>query len=399
MQVTDSVTQDYRAAPQTDYMPRDLFTPEHEAYRQEVRAFVEEHLVPHHADWEAAGVVDRDVWRKAGERRLLYVDVPEQYGGRGLDDYRYNVVLIEELARAGITGVPFPLGTDIVVPYILEYGSEAQKARWLPKIVAGEWVTAIAMSEPHTGSDLAALQTTAKPDGDDYVINGTKYWITNGSIADLIITAVKTNPEMGHFGMSLVGIETDTDGVEVVQVLDKIGYHARDVTELAFHDVRVPQAHRLGDEGEGFIYMMQQLPQERLSIALGSVCACEQALDWAIAWCKEREAFGRPIGTFQHNRFTLAELKTEVQIARVFVDRCVREHTAGRLSAEQAAMAKWWVTELQQKVADRGLQLFGGRGYLQETPMAQLFVAGRVETIYGGTTEIMKEIIGKAMGF
>lgn len=400
MQITaPAVTQDYRAEPQTDYLPRDLFEAEHEAYRQEVRAFVEEYLVPHQAAWVEAGQVDRSVWREAGRRGLLYVDAPEQYGGRGLTDYRYNVALIEELARAGITEVPFPLGTDIVVPYLLRYATEEQKARWLPQIVRGEWIVAIAMSEPQTGSDLAALETTAVPDGDDYLLNGTKYWITNGALADFIVVAAKTNPEMGHFGVSLIGVETAAEGFEVVQVLDKMGYHGRDVTELRFDDVRVPQVNRLGDEGQGFIYMMQQLPQERLSIAVGAVCGCERALDLAVAWCREREAFGRPIGKFQHNRFKLAEMKTEVQIARVFVDRCIREHLAGTLSAEQAAMAKWWTTELLKKTVDTSLQLFGGRGYLRATPITQMYMNTRVETIYGGTTEIMKEIIGKAMGF
>lgn len=319
--------------------------------------------------------------------------------GLGLADFRYNVVLAEELTRAGASGVGFGLHNDIVLPYILTYGTEEQKQRWLPKMISGETITAIAMSEPNAGSDLAGIQTTAMRHPDHYLLNGQKTFITNGINSDLVIVVAKTDPSAGHSGVSLLVVERGMAGFGHGRNLDKIGLKAQDTAELFFHNVKVPLNNLLGGEGQGFYQLMFQLPQERLSIAVIAVAACETVLEMTIKYCQEREAFGRPIGKFQHNRFKLAEMKTEIEIARVFVDRCITELNAGSLTAAEAAMAKWWTTELQKRVVDDCLQLHGGYGYMMEYPIAKAFLDTRVQTIYGGTTEIMKEIIGRAIGF
>lgn len=379
-------------------MKRNLFEAEHDMFRDAFRRFVEKEIVPYHEHWEQAGIVPRELWLKAGESGFLGMDVPEEYGGGGIRDYRYNMVVSEELTRVGASGPGFVLHNDITIPYILAYGNDEQKARWLPKMVTGETITAIAMTEPNTGSDLASVRTTAIRDGDCYVVNGSKTFITNGINSDVVIVVAKTNPEEKHSGISLIIVERGMEGFQRGRNLEKVGLKAQDTAELFFEGVRVPRENLLGEEGMGFIYLMQQLPQERLSIAVSAVAACEAALEWTVAYCQERTAFGRPIGTFQNSRFKLAEMKTETEIARVFVDRCVQEHNQGKLTAEEAAMAKWWTTELQKRVIDQCVQLHGGYGYMLEYPIARAWLDARVQTIYGGTTEIMKEIIGRSMG-
>ncbi len=380
-------------------MKRNIFDDEHMMFRQSVRRFVEHEVAPFHEEWEKAGVVPRELWLKAGELGFLAMDVPEAYGGLEIEDFRYNVILGEELIRVGASGVGFGLHNDIVMPYFLAYGTEEQKQRWLPKMITGETITAIAMSEPDAGSDLAGVRSTAVKQGDYYLVNGQKTFITNGIQSDVVIVVVKTDPDAGHSGVSLIVLERGMAGFERGRNLEKIGLKAQDTAELFFKDVKVPVENLLGEEGQGFFQLMMQLPQERLSIAVIAVAACESVLEMTIQYCQERTAFGRPIGKFQNTRFKLAEMKTEVEIARVFVDRCIMELNANNLSAAEAAMAKWWTTELQKKVVDQCLQLFGGYGYMMEYPIAKAFLDTRVQTIYGGTTEIMKEIIGRSMGF
>lgn len=380
-------------------MKRNLFNEEHEMFRHAVRRFVEKEIAPFHAQWEEEGMVSREAWLKAGAQGFLGLDVPEHYGGGGVQDFRYNAIINEELIRVGASGAAFGLHNDVIVPYLIAYSNDEQKARWLPKVCSGEMITAVAMTEPDTGSDLASVRTTAIRDGDDYIVNGQKTFISNGLLADLVVVVAKTNPEQKHSGISLLVVEEGMAGFRRGRKLEKIGMHAQDTAELFFDNVHVPATNLLGEEGRGFTYLMQQLAQERLSIAVIAAAACEVALDHTIAYCKERTAFGRPIGQFQNSRFKLAEMKTEAQIARVFVDRCIEELNAGQLTAEDAAMAKWWTTELQQKIISQCLQLHGGYGYMLEYPIAKMFVDSRVQTIYGGTNEIMKEIIGRAMGF
>lgn len=380
-------------------MKRNLFNEEHEMFRHAVRRFVEKEIAPFHAQWEEEGMVSREAWLKAGAQGFLGLDVPEHYGGGGVQDFRYNAIINEELIRVGASGAAFGLHNDVIVPYLIAYSNDEQKARWLPKVCSGEMITAIAMTEPNTGSDLASVRTTAIRDGDDYIVNGQKTFISNGLLADLVVVVAKTNPEQKHSGISLLVVEEGMAGFRRGRKLEKIGMHAQDTAELFFDNVHVPATNLLGEEGRGFTYLMQQLAQERLSIAVIAAAACEVALEHTIAYCKERTAFGRPIGQFQNSRFKLAEMKTEAQIARVFVDRCIEELNAGQLTAEDAAMAKWWTTELQQKIISQCLQLHGGYGYMLEYPIAKMFVDSRVQTIYGGTNEIMKEIIGRAMGF
>lgn len=380
-------------------MKRTIFDDEHNMFRDAVRRFVQNEIAPHHEQWEEDGIVPRELWLKAGELGFLCMDVPEEYGGVSITDFRYNAIVTEELTRAGASGVGFGLHNDVNMPYFLNYATEAQKQRWLPKMVRGECITAIAMSEPNAGSDLQGIRTTAVRQGDHYVVNGQKTFITNGILSDAVITVVKTDPDKGAKGISLLVIERGMDGFERGRNLEKIGLKAQDTAELFFHNVKVPVANRLGEEGKGFAYLMSQLPQERLSIAVIAVAACEAALAMTIDYCRERTAFGQPIGKFQNSRFKLAEMKTEVEIARVFVDRCIEALNDGQLTAEEAAMAKWWTTELQQKVMDQCLQLHGGYGYMLEYPIAKFYLDARVQTIYGGTTEIMKEIIGRSLGF
>ncbi len=377
---------------------RDIFEAEHESFRSTVRSFIEKEVTPYHDQWEKDGVVDRSVWTKAGELGLLCFDVDEEYGGAGVEDFRYNMVMAEELTRAGVNGPGFLVHTDIIVPYISSLGTEEQKQRWLPGLVSGELVSAIAMTEPGAGSDLQGIRTHAVDKGDHYVLNGSKTFISNGILADLVIVVAKTDPEAGHKGISLFVVERGMEGFERGRNLDKMGLKAQDTAELFFDNVAVPKENLLGEEGSGFISLMVNLPQERLSIAMIAAAACEHILELSLAYAKEREAFGRPIGKFQHNRFLIAEMATEAHIARVFVDDCVRRHNEGKLDATLASMAKWWTTELQNKLVNEAVQLHGGYGYMMEYPIARAYVDSRIQTIYGGTTEIQKEIIGRSLG-
>lgn len=378
-------------------MKRTLFEEDHLMFRDAFQRFVAQEITPYHEQWEKEGIVPREIWNHAGGLGFLCMDVPEQYGGGGIRDFRYNAIVTEELTRAGASGVGYGLHNDVCIPYFLHYATEEQKQRWLPKMCRGEMITAIAMSEPNAGSDLAGIQTTAIRSGDHYLLNGQKTFITNGILSDAVIVVAKTDPDRGHQGISLLVVERGMAGFERGRNLEKIGLKAQDTAELFFKDVQVPSQNLLGEEGAGFYYLMSMLPQERLSVAVIAVAACEAALESTIQYCRERTAFGRPIGRFQNSRFKLAEMKTETEIARVFVDRCVMELNAGNLTAEEAAMAKWWTTELQQKVVDQCLQLHGGYGYMLEYPIAKAYLDSRVQTIYAGTTEIMKEIISRSM--
>jgi len=377
---------------------REIFEPEHESFRSTVRSFIEKEISPHHEQWEKDGLVYRSVWTRAGELGLLCFDVDEQYGGAGVNDFRYNMVMAEELTRAGVNGPGFLVHTDIIVPYVSSLGTEDQKQRWLPGLVSGELISAIAMTEPGAGSDLQGIRTHAVDKGDHYILNGSKTFISNGILADLVIVVAKTDPEAGHKGVSLLVVERGMEGFERGRNLDKMGLKAQDTAEMFFDNVVVPKENLLGEEGSGFISLMVNLPQERLSIAMIAAAACEHILELSLAYAKEREAFGKPIGKFQHNRFLVAEMATEAHIARVFVDDCVRRHNAGELDAKLASMAKWWTTELQNKLVDRAVQLHGGYGYMMEYPIARAYVDSRIQTIYGGTTEIQKEIIGRSLG-
>jgi alkylation response protein AidB-like acyl-CoA dehydrogenase len=380
-------------------MPTSFFIPEHDMFRESVRKFCAEEIAPHHAQWEVEGQVPKELWLKAGEQGFLCFDVPEEYGGLGIKDFRYNMIVDEELIRVGASGPGFPLQNDIVLPYFLNYATEEQKQRYLPRMVTGELIVAIAMTEPNTGSDLQGIQTTAVRAGDNYVINGQKTFITNGLLADLVIVVCKTDPDAGAAGTSLILVEKDRPGFAPPRKLDKMGLRAQDTAELFFENVEVPVSNRLGEEGHGFFYLMHQLPQERASIGVIAVAACETALEMTIRYCQERHAFGKPIGKFQVNRHKLAGMKTEVEIARVFLNDCVVRLNAGELTTERAAMLKWWTTELQKRVIDECVQLHGGYGYMMEYPIARAYLDTRGQTIYAGTTEIMKEIIGRAMGF
>jgi alkylation response protein AidB-like acyl-CoA dehydrogenase len=381
-------------------MRRDLFEEEHELFRETVRDFLAREVVPHHAQWEKDGIVPREVWKKAGEIGMFGFGVPEEYGGSGITDFRYNAVMLEEVMRVGATGLGFSLHTDIVAPYLVDLTNDEQKERWLPGFASGELITAIAMTEPSAGSDLQGIRTTAVRDGDHYVVNGSKTFITNGINSDLVVTVTKTDPTKGAKGMTLLVVERGMEGFTRGRNLEKIGMKAQDTAELFFDNVRVPVANRLGDaEGQGFYQLMRNLPQERLSIAVGAVAAAETVLEQTIEYCRTRQAFGQSIGRFQNTRFVLAELATEVEIARHYVDKCILALNAGELTAVDAAKAKWWTTELQNKVIDRCLQLHGGYGYMLEYPVAKAFLDARVQSIYGGTNEIMKEIIGRSFGF
>ncbi len=381
-------------------MRRTLFDDTHDEFRSAFRSFLEREAVPHNTRWEAEGIVDRSLFSVAGASGFLGMEVPEKYGGGGVKDFRFNVVIAEELQRADVNaaGLGLTLHNDICLPYFLHLTDDDQKQRWLPGICAGEQITAVAMTEPGIGSDLASMSTTAIRDGDHYIVNGSKTFITNGINADLVITAVKTDPAQRHRGMSLLVLERGMEGFERGRNLEKLGMHAQDTAELFFNDVRVPVANRLGDEGQGFLSLVTNLPQERLSIAVTAVAAARTAFERSLAYAKERRAFGQPIATFQHNRFVFAEMATEIEIAQSFVDRCVLALNAGDLTADEAAMAKWWCTELQGRVVDRGVQLHGGYGYMTEYPIGRAYADARITRIYGGTTEIMKEIIGKSLG-
>jgi alkylation response protein AidB-like acyl-CoA dehydrogenase len=379
-------------------MEQHLYEPIHEEFRALCREFMAREAVPHYASWEEEGIVDREVWRKAGAAGLLGMDVDEEYGGGGQRDFRFNAVLLEETVTSGCSGLGFGLHNDVVAPYLTELTTPDQRKRWLPGFCSGDIVTAIAMSEPGAGSDLAGVRTSAVRDGSFYVLNGQKTFITNGDMADLVVVVAKTAPEQGAHGVSLIAVERGTPGFTRGRRLAKVGQKANDTAELFFDDCRVPADNLIGTENHGFYHLMANLPRERLSIAVGAVAAAERLLSITLDYARSREAFGRPIGSFQHNRFVLAELDTEITIARTFLNHCVSEFNAGRLSVVDAAKAKWWTTELQNKVADRCVQLHGGYGYMLEYPVAKAWINGRVQTIYGGTTEIMKEIIGRSLG-
>jgi alkylation response protein AidB-like acyl-CoA dehydrogenase len=381
-------------------MKRELLEPEHEDFRDSFRTFLEREVSPNVEEWEREGIVPRELYAQAGEHGFVGIAVPERYGGAGIEDFRFNLVVGEEAQRVGASGagLGLTLHNDICTPYFLQHCDEEQSERWLPGIASGELITAVAMTEPQAGSDLAAIATRAKRDGDHYVVDGAKTFITNGINADLVIVVVRTDPDEPHRGLSLLVVERDTDGFERGRNLEKIGQHSQDTAELFFDGARVPAANLLGKENEGFRYLVFNLAQERLSIAAAAVAAAEAALEWTLAYVRERQAFGRAVGTFQNTRFTLADVKTEVTIARTFIDRCVLAHNAGDLSPEDAAMAKLWCTDLQSTVTDRCLQLFGGYGYMLEYPIARAFADARVTRIYGGSNEIMKEIVGRSLG-
>jgi alkylation response protein AidB-like acyl-CoA dehydrogenase len=379
-------------------MEQHLYEPIHEEFRDLCRQFLVREALPYHADWEKAGRVDREVWRKAGAAGLLGMDVDEEYGGAAQKDFRFNAVLVEELCRAGTSGLGFALHNDVVAPYLTDLTTEDQRKRWLPGFCSGDLITAIAMSEPGAGSDLAGVRTTAVRDGDTYVLNGQKTFITNGELADLVIVVAKTATDQGAHGVSLIAVESGTPGFTRGRRLEKVGLKANDTAELFFDDCRVRADNLIGTENHGFYHLMGNLPRERLSIAVAAVGAAEVILAQTLEYARTRQAFGRAIGSFQHNRFLLAELDTEITIARTFLNHCIGEINAGRLTITDAAKAKWWTTELQNKVADRCVQLHGGYGYMMEYPVAKAWLDSRVQTIYGGTTEIMKEIIGRGLG-
>ncbi|RKS05816.1 alkylation response protein AidB-like acyl-CoA dehydrogenase [Nocardiopsis sp. Huas11] len=379
-------------------MKRNLFDADHDLFRETVAEFLKREVVPFHAQWEKDGIVPREVWLRAGEVGLLGHGVPEEYGGTGLHDYRYNTVVNEEICRAHGSGLGITLQNDVMAPYMVGLTTDEQKRRWLPGFASGELITAIAMTEPGTGSDLQAIRTSAVREGDEFVVNGAKTFITNGVNADLVIVVARTDPEAGAQGFSLIAVERGTPGFERGRNLDKIGMKAQDTAELFFEDVRVPTANLIGTEGQGFIHLMQNLPQERLSIATCAVASADGILRHTIEYCRDRTAFGRPIGRFQNTRFVLAELATEVDLGRTYVDRGVALLNEGELTVEDAAMAKWWTTEMCNRVMDRCLQLHGGYGYMMEYPVARAWQDSRVQTIYGGTTEIMKEIVGRGLG-
>lgn len=378
-------------------MKRQLFDEGHEAFRATVRTFLEREFVPHREQWEDDGIVSREAWRAAGRQGLLGLAAPEEYGGGGTADFRHSAVLAEEFARAGAAGFAVPLHNDIIGPYLTTLATEEQKRRWLPGFCSGETVSAVAMTEPGAGSDLQGIRTAAVDKGDHWVINGSKTFISNGILADLVVVVARTTPEGGAKGLSLFVVERGAEGFERGRNLAKIGQKAQDTAELFFHDVRVPKENLLGELHGAFGHLMANLPQERLTIAVGAAAAAEHLLEETKRYVKEREAFGGPIARFQHIRFEIAEMATECAVTRTFVDRCIVDHGAGELDAVHASMAKWWATELFKRVADRCLQLHGGYGYMAEYPVARAFTDGRVQTIYGGTTEIMKEIIGRAL--
>lgn len=379
-------------------MRRTIFTEDHDLYRRAVREFIAAEIEPHHEAWEEKGVVSREAWLAAGAGGHLCHSVAEEYGGAGVDDFRFPVVLMEEMAHALASGPGFAVHSEMVVPYIQEHGTDDQKRRWLPGCVDGSLISAVAMSEPGTGSDLAGIATRATRDGDSYLLNGAKTFISNGQLADIVVVVART-AEDPHRGLTLLVVEREMDGFERGTNLAKIGMKAQDTSELFFNDVRVPIENRIGEEGAGFFYLMSGLERERMSIAVGAVAAAQKAFDLTREYVMERKAFGRPIGKFQNSRFWMAEMATEIQIAQVFIDHCTMELVAGRLTADTAAMAKWWCTELQLRVIDRGVQLHGGYGYMTEYPIARMYADSRAQTIYGGTTEIMKELIGRGLGF
>ena len=371
---------------------RTIFNEELDLFRKAVRDFFAKEIIPHHDQWEEQGHISREAWLKTGEQGFLLTEVPEEFGGAGVD-FRFSAILMEELAHSGCSGPGFALHSDIVAPYILHQANDEQKKRWLPKMASGELISAIAMTEPGTGSDLQAVTTTAKKDGDDYIINGSKTFITNGYMCDLVIVVVKT----GDNEISLIMVEADREGFTKDKPLKKIGMKAQDTCQLYFDNVRVPQSNLLGVEGAGFMYLMQELPQERLLVAIIAIATAEEAYNRTVQYVQEREAFGRPIAKFQNTRFKLAEMLSEIQMGRIFIDKCIELHLKQELDVPTAAMAKYTMTELQCKVVDECVQLHGGYGYMWEFWIARAYVDSRAQRIYAGTNEIMKEIISRSI--
>ena len=374
---------------------RTLFSEEHEIFRQSVRRFMEE-LAPYHEAWEEAGEVPRWAWKKAGEQGFLCVAIPEESGGIGADR-RYSIILMEEQYRLNLSGLGFALHSDIVAPYFDHYGTPEQKRRWLPDMTSGDAIAAIAMTEPGGGSDLQAIRTTATRDGDEYVISGQKTFITNGQTADLFLVACKTDRSQGAKGISLIVVEANRPGFERGRRLKKLGTKAQDTSELFFNDVRVPVSNLIGEEGKGFGYMMQELAWERMHVGIQALSSCEAALEWTIEYTRNRKAFGKSVIDFQNSRFKLAEAKTEVQVGRVFLDRCLELVLEGKLDVTTAAMVKLWTSEMQGRVLDELLQLHGGYGFMWEYPITRAYADARVQRIYAGTNEIMKELIGRTL--
>jgi alkylation response protein AidB-like acyl-CoA dehydrogenase len=380
-------------------MHRKHYEPEHIAFAEAVRAFIDKEMVPNFLEWEQIGSAPRELFQVAGQNGFLGMAVPDEYGGGGVADFRFNQAMNEQMAFAGVTGagLGLTLHNDTCLPYFLTYATDQQRRRWLPGIVSGELISAVAMTEPGAGSDLSGIRTSAVRDGGEYIVNGSKTFITNGINADLVITAVRTGPDR-HRGLSLLILERGMPGFERGRNLQKVGMHSQDTAELSFTDVRVPLANLLGEENQGFFQLVAKLPQERMSIAVAGVAEARAAFENTLRYVQERRAFGQPIGSFQHSRFVLAEIATEIDVAQTFVDRCVDDLNTGELAADDAAKAKWWTTELQGRVVDRCVQLHGGYGYMLEYPVARAFTDARVSRIYGGTTEIMKDVIGKSLG-
>lgn len=382
-----------------EFFERTIFNDDHDQFRKTFRNWLDKEVVPNHEQWEKDGITPRSLWLEAGKHGFLGLTVGEQYGGGATDDYRFAAIMAEEVGYTGVIGSAngFTLHNDIVLPYYISLANQDQKDRWLPGMVTGEIIGALAITEPNTGSDVAGVKTSAVRHGDTWVVNGAKTFISNGINSDVVVTVCRTDPEKGHAGFSLLILERGMKGFERGRNLDKLGMHAQDTAELFFTDVEVPAENMLGDEGMGFTYLMRNLAQERLGIAVGAVAVADAALHWTLDYTRERKAFGQSISQFQNSKFLLAELATEVQIAQVYVDHCVELHCVQKLNAEQAAAAKFWTTELQNKVVDRCLQLHGGYGYMREYPIARAWADSRIQTIYGGTTEIMKEIVGRSL--
>ncbi|MDX3745578.1 acyl-CoA dehydrogenase family protein [Streptomyces sp. AK08-02] len=379
-------------------MHRTIFTEEHDLFRETARAYYLRECVPYTEEWEREGQVSRAAWAAAGKAGLIGWEFPEEYGGQGIRDFRYNAIMAEEMAAAGAVGIGLGLQNDVIPPYLMNLTTPRQKARWLPGVISGETICALALSEPAAGSDLKGIRTTARRDGDEWVIDGSKTFITNGILADLVIVACKTDPDAGHKGISLIVVERGTEGFERGRKLDKVGMKAQDTAELFFREVRVPADNLIGQEGRGFYHMMGNLPTERLAIAVAALASAERAFDCALRYAKDRTAFGRPIGGFQANRFALADIKARLQVARVHLDGCIMALFEGELTAEEAAAAKYWTTETGWEVIDRCMQLFGGYGYVNEYEIARIWRDSRVQRVFGGTSEIMQEIVGRSLG-
>lgn len=375
---------------------RTIFSEEHNIFRESVRRFLEKQIAPHHAAWEEAGVVDRSAWLAAGREGLLCMTIPEEYGGLGLDRL-FPTILLEELARFNLTGPNFPLHSEIVAPYLLNYGTEAQKREWLPRMVSGETIGAVAMTEPGAGSDLAAIRTTAVRDGDDYVINGQKVFISNGQLAGLVVVAAKTDPQAGAKGMTLFLVEGDREGFKRGRKIPKIGAHAQDTSELFFDNVRIPASNVLGDVNRGFVCLMQELAWERLSLAIRATALCEFAIGWTVEYTRERKAFGTDLFSLQHNRFKLADWQAQVHVLRVFIDRCIQLVVTGELDAATAAIAKYQSTELVMRVLDDCVQMHGGYGFTREYLIGRAYSDARYLRIAGGSNETMRELIARTL--